>query len=39
VTTSPRIFVAFGKAKVNDVDDVLLLADTYQEIVGLDVSM
>ena len=39
VTSSSGVFVPFGQAKVNYVDDVLLLAHADQEIVRLDVSV
>ena len=34
-----RIPVAFCEAKVNDVEDVLALADAHEEVVGLDVAV
>ena len=30
---------SFGQAKVNDVNEMLLLADAYEEVVRLDVTM
>ncbi len=39
VLTCLRISEAFGKTEINDVDVVLLLADAYQEIIGLNISV
>ena len=39
VATSAWILVPFGKAKVDDVDDVLLRAGAYQEVVWLNVTV
>jgi len=33
------VFVALGKAKVDDVDDVLVLSRANQEVVWLDISV
>jgi hypothetical protein len=34
-----RIFVTFGEPEINDVDHVLVLPCTNQEVVWLDISM
>ena len=37
--TSLGVSEALGQAEIDDVDVVLLLADTDQEVIGLDVSV
>lgn len=37
--TSPWILVSFGETKINDINNVLLLASSYQEIVRFNVPV
>ena len=39
MSSSPRIFIPLGKAKIYDVNYVLLLLYSYEEIIGLYVSV